>query len=587
MIDYKFNTRKIIIYALIILVVIIGYYYNNFKSIDNFIYDTYQRIEYIFNIGDNESAVTVLEINELSLDKLGNWPLDRNYYVEAIKKLNQENVNIITFDILFADSKDIQTDSLLLDILRENNNIVMPVIMDLKMTRGIGDQSITVDQIEAPLPSFKNLVKLGHINLIPDKDGIIRKLPPLLIKENESYLPISRQSSELALGEEINITQGDYLINYQGPSNTIPKISLRDFLNDNYDKNLIDDKIVIMGVTASGLGDQFMTSFSRYGYTNGVELHAQLINNYYNQNFIKVNDVINIIFIAFLGLAFIFYLFEKFNPFKSLIMLISLYLLIISLNFYLTIKYHFFTEISVFLVGMTVIYIVSVISWYWLSRKQKRQLETKLKPYFSSYLLKKIVENPDILKNEGEKTLATVMFFDFRNFTKFSEQNSPEKVIKDLNHSYNDLSKIIFKYDGVIDKFLGDGILAYWTKSLDQKNHRNRAVKTSIEIMNYFKNKNMEIKPSIALNTGRVILGDLGSKDRMDFTIMGDTVNRTSKLADITLPYELQVGENTFYGLSDIYKELKWKYKEIELKGIEESFVVYSLKNFDDFKKGE
>jgi adenylate cyclase len=105
--------------------------------------------------------------------------------------------------------------------------------------------------------------------------------------------------------------------------------------------------------------------------------------------------------------------------------------------------------------------------------------------------------------------------------------------------------------------------------------------------MNYIEKEEIELKPSIALDSGQVILGDIGSKERMDFKAMGNIVHNTTELVEVTEPYEVLIGENTYYGLSDIYKKLKWKYKEVEIEGVKRSFVVYSLKEFKSFSKGE
>jgi|AntDeeMinimDraft_5_1070356.scaffolds.fasta_scaffold08046_3 adenylate cyclase len=128
--EYQFNTKKILIYTLIIVVVILGYYYNNFNKIDNYIYDTYQKIEYLSGIQDVNSDVTIIEINDLTTKKLGEWPIDRSYYVKGLEKLNQDGANVIVFDILFENARSAQADSLMIDRLRDNKNIVMPVSID-------------------------------------------------------------------------------------------------------------------------------------------------------------------------------------------------------------------------------------------------------------------------------------------------------------------------------------------------------------------------------------------------------------------------------------------------------------------------
>ncbi len=586
--EYQFNTKKILIYTLIIVVVILGYYYNNFNKIDNYIYDIYQKIEYSSDIQDVNSDVTIIEINDLTTKKLGEWPIDRSYYVKGLEKLNQDGANVIVFDILFDNARSAQADSLMIDRLRDNKNIVMPVSIDYSVNQiSQNEKEYSVNSVTKPMSSFMNLVKVGHTNFISDKDGTIRSLPPLFIEQNTSYLPIGRRAAELALEEEISITEGEYLINYLGPTGTIPKISLHDYLNDNYNAELIKDNIILLGVTKTNQVENYPSIFSSDYSFSKIQLLGQMTNNYLHQNFIEVSRSWQTIIIAFILLWLTFYLFERFNPYRSLIIFFVLNAIIISLNYYITIHQYLFTEISVYLIGILILYLISVVTWFGFRRKEKFEIVNKLKPYFSSYLINKIVDSPDLLKLKGDRTPATLILFEFENFNRYSQENTPQKTIEDLNHFYANISKIIFKYDGVIDKYLGDGLLAYWNKEFGQDNHRNRAVKAAIEIMNYIKKEKIELKPSIVVNSGKIILGDIGTNERMEFKTMGQIVHNTMELGEVSGSEEILIGENTYYGLSDIYKKLDWQYKEIDIKGVEKSLVVFSLKDFKSLDEGE
>lgn len=585
---YQFSTKKIIIYTLIIVVVIMGYYYNNFDKIDNYIYDTYQKIEYLTNIKDKDSDVTIIEINDLTTDKLGDWPLDRNFYVEGLEKLNSDEADVIVFEVLFDETSDAQADSLMIDQLKENRNIVMPVSIDYSTKKtSKRKQEYAINSINSPISSFMNLVKVGHKSLIEDSDGAVRRLPPLFINQNNSYLPIGRQAAELALEEEITITEGEYLVNYIGPSGTIPKISLHDYLDDNYDPELIKGNIILLGVTKEDQAETYPSIFSPDSEFSKIQLMGQMTSNYLHQNYIEVNGAGGNILIAFIVLWLAFYLFERYNPYRSLAIALILSGIILSLNYYSTVYHFLYTEISVYLLGILILYLISVLTWFGFERKQKLEIVNKLKFYFPDYLINKIIERPELLKLEGDKTPATLILFEFENFNRYSEENTPEKIIEDLNHLYKNISKIIFKYDGVIDKYLGDGFLAYWNKDFDQDNHRNRAVKAAVEIMNYIKKERIELKPSIVLNTGKIIVGDIGSKERMEFKAMGQVVHTTTELGEISGPYEILIGENTYYGLSDIYKKLEWKYQEVDIEGRAKSLVVYSLKDFESLDRME
>ncbi len=585
MTDFHKDTKKIIVFTVIIAVIMFGFYYKYYNVVDNYLYNCYQRIEYLFNI-EEKSDVTVLEINNLTYNRLEEKPLSRDKYVQMIDKLNEDGAKIIIFDILFDQPMDTQADSMMLDRLSSNSNIIMPVEIQYSKS-SLKNNEYTVDNIVEPLPSFNNLVKTGHDTIISDSNNIVRNLPPLFIHGNNSYLPIGRRAAEAALGEEIVITEGEYLINYLGPKNTIESISFHDYLNDNYYKEDIEDKLVLIGINDQDQTNYYNSIFSADGEFSKLDLLALLTDNYYNQNFIRVNEAGTNILVVFVILYMMIYIFERYRPFKSFLILLLINIFIVSLNFYLTVEHFLFTKISIYLVGTVVLYIFSLFTWYFLNRKKKFEIAYKLKPYFSEYTLNKIKEEPENFNTKGEKTAATVMLFEFSNFNSFSNENSSEKVIEDLNHYYRNINDIIFKYDGAISNYFGDGIIAYWSKSFEQSNHRNRAVKTAIEIMNFFENQNNELKPTITIDSGKIILGDIGSKERMDYKAMGDIIHITTELAENSESYQILIGENTYYGLSDIYKKLDWKYREVNIEGIEKTLVVYSLKNFKDLTKCE
>ncbi|MGM0445355.1 MAG: CHASE2 domain-containing protein [Bacillota bacterium] len=583
MTDFHKDTKKIMVFTLIIAVIMIGFYYNYYNMVDNYLYDCYQRIEYLFNI-EHESDVTVIEINDLTYNKLDDKPISRDKFVQAIDKLNEDGAKMIIFDILFDQPQETQADSMMLDRLGSNNNIIMPVEVQYSKSTSDSNEYI-IENIKEPLPSFNNLVKTGHNTIISESNNIVRNLPPLFIQGNSSYLPIGRRAAEAALGEEIVITEGEYLINYLGPENTINSISFHDYLNNNYYKEDINNKLVLIGVNEEGITKNYNSIFSSEGEYTRLHLLALLTNNYFNQNFIRVNEVGTNILVVFIILYLAVFLFERYRPSKSLLLLLLINLFIVSLNFYLTIEHFLFTKISVYLIGTTILYIISLITWYFLNRKKKFEIAKKLSPYFSDYIINKIKEEPEKLNTKGEKTAATVMLLEFTNFNSYFNETTSEKVIEDLNHYYRNISNIIFKYDGAISNYLGDGVIAYWSNSFDQSNHRNRAVKTAVEIMKFFENQNIELKPTITIDSGKVILGDIGSKDRMDFKAMGESIHITTELAEISDSYQILIGENTYYGLSEIYKKLDWKYKEVNIEGIEKTLVVYSLKKFKDLTK--
>lgn len=214
-------------------------------------------------------------------------------------------------------------------------------------------------------------------------------------------------------------------------------------------------------------------------------------------------------------------------------------------------------------------------------KKQNNILEL-FKPYVPKAVTSRILEGKGNLPSE--RIEATIIFIDIRGFTKLAEQLDPEKAMEIINNIFEPIVGIIDKYDGCINKFLGDGLLVVFGTPFSHEDDPERAAKASIEIIKSIKengkikigNKNNNLKASIGINTGLCIYGEIGSPIRKEFTVIGDTVNLASRLQVNTLPGEIIIGERT-------YQKIKKKFlcdlpRKLKIKGKKDLVTAYKLK---------
>ncbi len=579
------NFKKFLVIFTIILILLSFSYFNVFYSLNSKIYDILQVLKYIISPIRVERIV-IVSIGDKTLDRLGEWPLDRGYYSKIINHLERAEVKGIGIDLILTEIFSESGDRQLAETLQKYDNIVLPVVADLKLVRGLHKQKSTILNIKKPLPRFAQRSKLGHINFIPDRDGIIRHFPGGLSGpkkylafsqrmasfindksiKNQSYLSfdqISFNQKKLGFNDKIKglkfLLEPSRLINYIGPAGTIPHISFVDLLRGRVNTDFFQNKLVLIGVDAPGLGDRYMTSFSRYGYLTGVELHGQVLYNILEGKFLTTLSFDYHLLLLFIILFILSILFIKVNPKWSFFILVIIIIFYIFSLFYFFYYFNVYFRIGNILISTVILYGVSLIQWYLGSEKEKKQLINTFSRYVSTGVIQELRANPELLKPGGRSTEVSILFLDIRGFTAYAEDKNPAEVIKLLNYFFSDLDKIIFNYDGTIDKYLGDGLMAFFGAPVFTERHQEQAVLSALKMQEIVNSSELPFEIGIGINSGRVIVGNVGSEKRMDYTVIGDVVNKAAHFVNIAGEREIIIGESTFGDLSVRDQNLNWQ----------------------------
>jgi adenylate cyclase len=524
-----------------------------------------------------DERLLVIAIDDVSLEKLGQWPLPRATYAHLFEKLNDAQPRVVGFDVMLAEpSREGENDDRVLeDILK---NLSYPLIFPIE-NRAKGLLKV------APLARFTGPqnVHLGHVNLTIDPDSIVRSIPAHIIIEDTAYNSFAENAISYSGITYQPFEDGQQRIVYTDAPGSIPHISLFEALTA--PSATFENKIIFIGATAPDLHDEQAVPVSNGILMPGVEIQAhianQLIHNWRLQELPPWYVLFWLLCASFLPVL----LFSLTHRLRILIPLIIGALIL-----------HFLIVLTLFNTGIIVpfIYILgtgllsplTLFGWrYTRGEHEKRQLKHAFGKYVSPQVLEQILLHPDMVTLGGEKRLVTVLFSDIRSFTTLSEHTTPEELVDILNAYFTAMTNVILEEGGVLDKYIGDAIMAFWGAPLPDEDQADAALRASQKMILRLKELNQKLagegKPTlsngIGLYTGPAIAGNIGSEKRFDYTVIGDTVNVASRLEGLTKEYKttLIIGESTKNALKEgahiTYLD------EVKVKGREEHVKIYSV----------
>jgi adenylate cyclase len=444
---------------------------------------------------------------------------------------------------------------------------------------------------EPNLPMFHEAADAsGYFNMEPDlHDGIVRTMP-LVYKcgvntgEKYPYAPLSiqavwnfldRPEMRIIVGSHrvLGIEMGDRFIptdelgymriNYLGPERTFNYFSLTDILNGNFKPGAFRDKIVIIGATAIGLGDIRYTPFSSTGEYPGLEIHATVVDNILRRSHINkpnLATIYDLMAITVLGLL-TGIIIPRLSALKAIFAASSLFISYIIINRWLFTGFGLWINLVYPLLTIALVYTSLTVYHYLTEEREKKKIRGAFSYYVSSSVVNEMLKDPSKLKLGGDKKELSVLFSDIRSFTSMSEGMTPEDLVHLLNEYLTVMTEIVFKYDGTLDKYIGDALMAIYGAPLDQDDHAKRACESALDMMDGLKALNEKWihegkKPldiGIGINTGMMMVGNMGSDQRFDYTVMGDAVNLGSRLEGANKSYKthILISETTYAQIRD------------------------------------
>lgn len=504
----------------------------------------------------------IVEIDDFSQEKIGRFPWDRAEYAKLIDALNTDETKpaILAFDIAFFENAE--GDSELERSLKDAQESGLSVVLASQLKESAGATKKIV-----PIEIFKQLTHEGYINLFSEEEGIIRNAPIRYLGEDGYYNSfanvISQEyASEKDLQIDIDKLSDNLLINYTGPAGQIRRVSFYDAVQGELPVEIFRDKIVLVGATAPTLHDDRPVPGST-DFMPGVEIHANTIDTIISErSFTRFPLILSVLLIILFTLL-IGYATQKLDVIVSSIITlagVTLYTLVtivlFSQNILLPLFYPLLAIVLAWLINFTVKYI------------QKTLEERKVKNVFSNYVskevLNEILKNIDNLQLGGKKREMSVLFSDIRGFTEVSERIPAQKLLPVLNDFLTIQSREIMNNQGIIDKFIGDAVMALFGAPLTDKEHAYHACLAAIAMTNNTEHfrpfTNLAEIPhfdtGIGINSGEMVVGNIGATTRFNYTAIGDNVNLASRLESLNKLYgsQILISDKTVSTLKELSK---------------------------------
>jgi adenylate cyclase len=545
----------------------------------------------------SDDIVLVL-IDDASIREVGRWPWSRAVIAEGLGQLAAAGARTIGIDLLFAEAEPSAVPEVLRDRLRQAlgdlgsfldnlsgdaelagqmrgaGNVVLPFSFSVGGTADANVPQLptavaatafrivhgpdtaasmlplSATSVLAPIPELAQAAAtLGHTN------GTARYEFPAVAYGDDTYpsfalevarqhLGVARENVRLELGRGVWLDgrlvptddRTQLVVNYRGPER-FRTLSFARLLASDVSPADFAGKVVLIGGSAAGVGETFVTPFD--AYLPGIEWRATVIDNILRQDFIVRRADTVLVDLGFVigGGLLIGWLAGRpgllgtslgFGAFAAAVLTANL------------VAFEFGRWLDLFapLLALLLLYAIVVLYKYFIGERQERRIRAAFKHYLSPALVEQVAREPELLRLGGEQKELTVLFADIRNSTGIGAKLPPEVFIGLLNDALDSMTRVLFAHDGMLDKYTGDGLVAVFGAPLPQPDHALRACRAALAMLDQLAPVRARwarpdlppVEVGIGINTGPMIIGNMGSKERFTYTVIGDEANLGSRL---------------------------------------------------------
>ncbi|MBD3225587.1 MAG: CHASE2 domain-containing protein [Caldithrix sp.] len=578
-----------------------------------------------------EAPIVILAIDDQSEQSTPHrWPWPRSYYAHIVENLQEAGAAVIGIDVILdkSDKYGTKHDSLFREILQRNSNVVLTG----KLLRSMGQYEYNT--LITPYEGFMtDSSSWGLAAIEADIDGFYRRYlfaqshhdslyPSLAAEVIREYLgipkdqPLKQDEQYFYLGS-VKVRKYhyfDFLINFAGPARSFTYYPFdnvlddQDFeLADDFDLNMFDDpdyglkqdevfkdKIVLIGSTIQELHDNFPTPFLEYETSSGnkakaempgVEIHANAIYTILSEMYLKEMAPIGTFLIVVLLTLIAFVITRKLRAGGGVVLLIFMVIGYVFLTFWMFDQFNYILQVTTPVLAVVFSFAGNTIYQYVLAQKEKQVIRGAFAHYVPEKVVEQIISNPESLTLGGEERNVSVLFSDIAGFTTISEGMRPRDLVALLNEYLTNMTNVILEYNGIIDKFEGDAIMAEFGMPVPVEDHAFKACSAALAMQkdlrklrtNWLKEGKPEIRARIGINTGEVIVGNMGSQDVFDYTVMGDQVNLGARLEGANKFYDtnIMISEFTYVMIKDQF--ITRPLDLLRVKGKNKPITVYEL----------
>ena len=593
------------------------------------------------NLKDNGNVV-IVSISDKDLKAMPRaFPFPRNYYAHLIENLNAAGAAVIGLDITFDTPRE--GDTALAEVLQKYNNVVLATTVQTGSNSAYAEVR-SLKENYGNIFFDVNKRQIGLTNVLWDRDQVVRRYMPMMTAADnliptlgfaclDRYFklpPLTRvkvEDQSFVLKDRVvpKFDGTSYMLNYYGPSKYPTGFRYIDFSEviddstfktkdeidygadidafDDATKSLIKNKIVLVGSVMAEERDYHNVPIptveeGKKNYTmNGVEIHATAIQSVLDNNFITALDpavemalIVGLAFITFLGL----WRFRQIKVRHVWILEIASFLIVLLLVFGIfELALWLFANSSILMnivnpsLAVVLAYFGTAFYQYLAEREQKAMIKGVFGHYLNPAVVNILVNEPEKAKLGGDRRELSIFFSDIASFTTISEHfhKNPEGLVELLNEYLDEMTSIVLKYEGTLDKYEGDAVMAFWGAPLPQKDHALRTCYAALDMQKrlaelrpkWKKEGKPELSARCGVNTGIVIVGNMGGKDRFDYTVIGDSVNLASRLEGANKQYQSQIMISDFTYSHVKGKVITRELDLIQVKGKTEPVKVWEL----------
>ena len=607
-----------------------------FQSLDSRVRDFYFKVRGPEKVSDD---IVIVDKKKKSIKELGQWPWERDKFAKILQNLTALDAGIIGLDVIFSEADKTSPTSIAKQYNLQNSRlpdydaILARTVAQTPTILGFVFDFTNTNENEAPqipaifiqkhkqenyLPQAKGVLtnlqiiqssaySSGYMNNIPDDSGMIRSVPMFISYDMEVYPSLAVEMYRIGQGaqkieidyneagiEQIKIGKkkilsdrfGRLYLNFRGVAKSYTYISAVDIYNGIVEKSRIAGKYIFIGTSAYGIMDLRATPLD--SVMPGVEIHANLLDNLLHQDMLHKADwaeAIDLLIIIFTT-AMVLFAFSRLSLLWLIIVYHTAFFTLLALNYNVLFTQHIILN-SIFPIFTMILSILALLGVnYFFEFRQKELIKGSFSKKVSKQVMDDLLLHPESSDLSSKEVEVTIYFSDIRSFTTISEDlKTPQRITDFLNYYMNAMVESVEKYSGTIDKFIGDAVMAYWNAPLKVQNHADKAVLTALEQIKKRDELNKTIQAKfgfdvdygIGINTANVVVGEIGSKGRSDYTIIGDGVNLASRLEELCKAYKVRLIISEYTKI-----QLKEKYviqllDIVNVKGKHEAVKIYEV----------
>ena len=536
----KFTSTWAVVVSVIILLGLKVYNPLPLQTLQLKTFDLYQK----FGNNYKSKSLVMLDISDEALNKEGQWPWKRDKLGRTIINAYKNGAALVFLNVVFVHKDRLGGDEMFLKMISKYP-IILTETSQAKNLKSIERKALGVGNVEVPI----------------DVDGTIRKLPldksvPSVIMKIIKF-PVPDQ-------EEIWIDFRHH----------IPRIDYAD-----KDWSSMKGKIVFIGTTFKG--STFVLTPN--GLKNTHEIMAMSTETLLSGKFITRPEWMPIAEweTVIIELGFLLLVIPRVGLLWSALCLVGFYFDIAVASGYLWSSRMILTDWSSIAVIGSIVWAHLIYNNFARDTRLKLQIKKQFEHYLAPDMVKKLQDNPSLLKLGGETRELTFLFCDIRGFTPISEKykSDPQGLTKLINSFLTPMTDIILKSGGTIDKYMGDCIMAFWNAPLDCADHQKKAILVAKDMRDRMKKLDLGFNIGIGINSGTAVVGNMGSEQRFDYSVLGDAVNLASRLEGQSKEFNttIVIGEDTYNTVEKSYSKM-YKLGSVTVKGKSNKVKIYSIK---------